>query len=299
MGSAIGSVAGSLLGGAAGASAGPASVGSVYPNAFQNSQTYMTDLGNQQNNLSTLQSTAAPAALSNYNTASSNPYASLFQTGAGNAATAYNTAGTGATNMGNTVAGYASPLASYANQVMQLGLDPQNSLYNQQLQNATDTANATNAGYGLTGPWAAGNTNQAVQSFNQNWTNQQLQRALSALSGGASADQSASSLDSQASQLQQTGAGDLYTGAGLPYNTAQGISSNQNVNLNDLINNLGGINNIDQGTMSSLLQYLAQASGYGLQANQQTNQAAAAGASGGANLGGIVGGAMSLADLFA
>ena len=290
MGSAIGSIAGGLLGGAAGGSSGPPSVGSFYPNIFQNSQTYQQDLGNQQANIGTVQSTAAPAALNNYNTASNNPYASAFQTGAGTAGQAYTNAGNNGINYGNTVGSQVSPLTGYAGQVMQMGLDPQSALYNQQLQGATDTANASNAQYGLTGPWAAGNTNQATQNFNMNWQNNQLQRAIQGLNAGSSADQAAGAIGNQAQQLQSTGAGNLYQGAGLPYNTAQSISNNQNVNLNDLISNLGNINNVDAGTMSSLLQYLGAGSGYALNANQATQNAAANGASGGMQLGGLLGG---------
>jgi hypothetical protein len=291
--STITSAVGGLLGGAAGSSAGPSSVNTYYPDVGQNTQTYQNVLGNQVSNINSLQNTAAPGALNNYATASNNPFAAAFQTGAGTAGNAYTNAGNSAYGAGTSVMNSASPLQGYASQIMQMGLDPQNALYNQQLQGATDTANATNAQYGLTGPWAAGNTNQATQNFNNNWQNQQLSRAIQALGAGSGADQAAGALDTMGNTLQSTGAADLYQGAGLPYNTAQGISNNQNVNLNDLITNLGGINNIDSSTMSSLLQYLSNASGYGIQQNQGQQNATAAGASGGMDLGGLIGGGLS------
>lgn len=281
----IGSMAGGLLGGAIGGSGGPASVGSYYPNIFQNSQSYQGILGNQQKNIDTLQNTAAPAALNNYNTASNNPFAAAFQTGAGTAGQTYTNAGNSAISNGSSISGSAPQLQQYAQQIMQMGLDPQKNLYNQQKQGATDTSNANNSAYGLTGPWAAGNTNQAVQNFDTNWQANQLQRAIQALNSGGNAMTTAGNLGVTGNQLQTAGASDLYQGAGLPYNTAHNISENQNVDLNNLISNLGGINNIDSGTMNSLLQYLAQGSGYGIQANQGQQNAAAAGASGGEQIG--------------
>lgn len=293
----VGSVVGGLLGGAAGGSSGPASVGSYYPNIFQNSQTYQNLAGNNTSNANQLQSTAIPAAFNNYQTASNNPYASAFQQGAGTAGNAYTNAGNSAIQTGQNLMPGAGQLQQYAQQVMQMGLDPQKTLYNQQRQGATDTANATNSAYGLSGPWAAGNTGQQVQNFDSNWQSQQLQRAIQALGAGTSGLQGAASLGSQANQLQTSGAADLYSGAGLPYNTAQGISNNQNVNLNDLISNVGNVNNIDSNTMSSLLQYLSQGSGYALNQNSAQQGASAAGASGGMDLGGMLDNAAMMAFL--
>ncbi len=246
------------------------SLGSMYPNTFQNSQNYQNDVNNNQANLGTLQTVAAPAALNNYNTASQNPYANAFQTGAGTAGQAYTNAGNSGINAGQQMNNAAGGLSGYANQVMNMGLDPNSLLYNQGYSQATNAANANNAANGITGPWAAGTTNQAQQGFNTQWQANQLQNALNALSGGANAQTAAGNLATSGNNLQDQGAGQLYTGTGLPYNTAQGISQNQNVDLNNLITNLGGINNIDSSTMSSLLQYL---SGGGNYANTAANNA--------------------------
>lgn len=290
MASTIGSIAGGLLGGGAGAKAGPAGVGTYYPNVGQNNQNYEQLINDQMGNIKQLQGVAPSAAFSNYDTASKNPFAQAFQTGAGQAGQAYTQAGNNSIGYGQAVGGQVNPLVQGSQQVMQMGLDPQRALHDQQRQGAMDTANATNAQYGLSGPWAGHEANQAAQNFETNWQENALQRAMQGLSAGAGGINAAGNVGQQAGNLQTGGAADLYQGSGLPYNTAQGISNNQNLNLNDLISNIGGINNIDQGTMQSLLQYLDQASRYGLQQNQASNQAAGAGASGGMNIGGILGG---------
>lgn len=295
MTSSIGSVVGGLLGGAAGSNG--ASLPNYYGAAGQNSKTYNNLLDNTVSNNNQLQSTAVPAAFNNYATASNNPFASAFQTGAGNAGTAYTNAGTNATSYGNVIGGQVNPLMQYAQQIMQMGMDPNKTLYNTGKQGVTDTANATNASYGLTGPWAAGNTNQAQQTFDSNWQTQQLQRAISALGAGSSADTAAGQLGTTAAGLQTGGAADMYQGAGLPYNTAQGISNNQNVNLNDLITNIGSINGIDQNTMASILQYLQGATGQSVSNANAKSAGAASGASGGMDLGNLAGTALSMAFL--
>jgi hypothetical protein len=256
--------------GSFGSSTSTPSLGSMYPNTFQNSQNYQTDVGNNQANLATLQNTAAPAAANNYAVASNNPFAAAFQTGAGTAGNAYTNAGNSAITAGQNTGNQGNQLSGYASQIMNMGLDPNNLLYNQGYSQATNAANANNAANGITGPWAAGTTNQAQQGFNTNWQASQLQNALNALSGGANAQTQAAGLQTTGNNLQTSGAGDIYTGTGLPYNTAQGISQNQNVDLNNLISNLGGINSIDSNTMSSLLQYLSQGGSY---ANTTANNA--------------------------
>ena len=124
----------------------------------------------------------------------------------------------------------AGGLQQAGQQVYNTAADPQNALYNQQFQQATDQANATNSMYGLGSSGAgAGITNQAQQNFNTNWENQQLARQQSGLQAMTGANQAASgilgtgyggaqqglgqagTLGSQGvtglNQLQQTGAG--------------------------------------------------------------------------------------------
>jgi hypothetical protein len=83
----------------------------------------------------------------------------------------------------------------YGSQIMQTAFDPQQALYNQQLQSLTDSQNAQNAASGLaSSPYAAGLDAQNVQNFNIGWQNQQLNRetqganAYGALAGQAAGD---------------------------------------------------------------------------------------------------------------
>ena len=287
--SSITSTIGGLLGGAAGSQSGPASVGSYYPNLFQNSQSYQNLLGQNQTNANTLQNTAAPAAQNTFNQAYNNPYSGQLQQGAGQAGQALGQVGQQGVNAGQAQSNASSSLLPYIQQVMQQGLDPQNALFNQQQQQVRDQSNVTNAQSGLTGPYANGVVGQNLNNFDINWQNNQLQRSLSALNGAGSAVNQAGAGQTQAQQLGQTGAQDIYSGAGLPYNAANAITGNQSNDINSLISSLGGINNIDSSTMSSLLSYLSEGSGYGLQANQATNNNAANGASGGMQLGNQLG----------
>jgi hypothetical protein len=293
MSSVIGSVAGGLLGGAAGSGGGAPSLGSIYPNAFQNSQSYQGLAGNNIANANTAQSSAAPAALATFNQAQNNPYTAAFQQGAGTAGSALTGVGNQSLANSSALSGASNSLLPYMQQVMNQGADPQNALFNQQQQLVTNQSNAQNAANGITGPWAAGTTGQNLSNFDINWQNNQLNRALQALSGGGAALGQAGQGFNQAQSIGGQGAQDIYAGTGLPYNTANQITGQQNTNINDLINSLGGINNIDSGTMQSLLQYLGQAGNYALGQNQSQQNATKSGAAGGSILGGQLGGALS------
>lgn len=284
----VGSVVGGFLGGSSGASSGPASVGSVYPNTFQNSQTYQNLVGNNTTNANIAQN-LNQSATNTYNNAYSNPYSGALQQGAGTAGTGLQNVGTTGLNNSSALSSSANSLLPYIQQVMQQGLDPQNALFNRQQQQVRDQSNVTNAQQGLTGPYAAGVTNQNLNNFDIDWQNNALQRAISGLSAGGTAINQAGSGFNTAGQIGGQAGQDIYAGAGLPYNAANSITNNQTTDINNLIGSLGGINNIDSQTMSSLLQYLAQSSNYGIAQNSASANSASSGAAGGSNLGGIIG----------
>lgn len=69
-----------------------------------------------------------------------------------------------------------------ANQVLNTGFDPQNTLYDRTAQQVGDRQNALNAMYGLgTSAAGAGLAGDASRNFNIDWQNQQLQRQIQAL----------------------------------------------------------------------------------------------------------------------
>jgi hypothetical protein len=289
----MGSTIGGIIGGQSGAGNAAASVGSYYPNIFQNSQNYMTLAGQNMANADTLQTTAAPAATNTFNQAYNNPYAGQMQAGAGQAGNALNSVGTQGLNNSTALSSAANSLLPGAQQVMQQGLDPQSALFNQQQQLVRDQSNVTNAQNGIQGPYAAGNVNQNLQNFDINWQNNALQRAIQGLQAGGAAVNQAGAGQGQAQSLGQTGAQNIYSGAGLPYNTANQITGNQSQDINTLISSLGGINNIDSATMESLLQYMGAGSNYAIAQNQNEMKNSAAGAQAGSLIGGQLFGGLS------
>ena len=127
--------------------------------------------------------------------------------------------------------GLASGLQQAGQQAYQSGFDPQNALYNQQFQQATDQANAVNSMYGLGSSGAgAGMTTQAQQNFNTGWENQQLGRQVQGLSAMTGANQAASGILGTgygAAQQGVSGAGQLnqYGATGLSQLNQTGIQS--------------------------------------------------------------------------
>jgi len=146
-----------------------------------------------------------------------NPYAGLAQQGAGSTATADLAAMTNLSNAGTSI--------------LNAAVDPQQALYNTLQQQAQDQANATGSMYGISSsPYGAGVANEALQQFNIDWQNQQLQRQLQGIQGANAAYSGANLVGQAGAQLpyatylgqQQAGLGALgqITGG---YNAAFGL----------------------------------------------------------------------------
>jgi hypothetical protein len=319
MGGAIGSVVGSIggdllggpaggaiggqLGGALGGSLGGSSTGGAPSNSavsnfqFPGMGQAATNWGNSSNNNTSnsayLQS-ILPQIQQLFGQQMNNPYASQLQQGAGQAGQQLQQVGNTAVNGSGQLSQGASQVLPYAQQVMQMGLDPQSALFNQQQQQTRDQANVTNAQQGITGPYAAGATNQAMQNFDTNWQNQQLQRAISGLGAGSSAVNAAGSGLSTANSLGGAGAQNNYTGAGLPFGAANTITGQQQTALQNLFGNVGGINTSNSQDMTNLLNYLnsgvsaAHGQGQNLISNYPNQlQGSTAQSMGGLNLGNV------------
>lgn len=304
------------MGGIADAVSGIFGGGTSTPTA-PNTQVYQpSGTSGQDSNLNTLlnQNTSA---LSGGN----NPYSQLspqilqafqqlFSTpGTSGLTTAANNAGQAFTNAGNqagTASGQLNTAAlgmlPGATQVMNLGLDPQNALYAQQLQQTNDQANVANAQYGLTGQQAAGNVNQADTNFNIDWQNNQLQRAISALGAGGSAVTNAGTSLNTANTLGTSGAQSTLSGGNVPYVAGQAIGGNQETALNQYIAQLLGPTTSTQSTIGDLATYLglginastsgadAAQSDYALQQQNAANLGSGLGSLAGLELAGISGG---------
>jgi hypothetical protein len=72
-----------------------------------------------------------------------------------------------------------APLQGASSNILNASMDPQQALYNRTLGQVTDSSNAINSMYGLgTSPTGANATNSAINNFNIDWQNQQLQRMI-------------------------------------------------------------------------------------------------------------------------
>jgi len=74
----------------------------------------------------------------------------------------------------------AQDMMTQARALMMSGFDPQAGLYNRGQQQLLDKSNAVNAMSGLSGPYAAGVTSNALGNYEINWQNQQLGRQAQA-----------------------------------------------------------------------------------------------------------------------
>lgn len=155
-----------------------------------------------------------------------NQYGPAFQTAANNAGTGYTNAGTALTGLGNLDLATQQKLLGAGQQVFNMGLDPNQALYNRSLNNLTQQTGATNSMYGLGSSAAgAGVQNQALSNFNIDWNTQQLQNAEGALGAYTGAADTAGNYgQAGATALTQAPQYTLYGGQ-IPYNTAQTIAA--------------------------------------------------------------------------
>lgn len=211
-------------------------------------------IGTQQGTYDALGASVLPQAATTTNNLVNNPFAPQAISGAQTGA-AMGTAG--AAQNFNT----GMSLVPYATQILQTGMDPQNALYQQQLQQTRDQSNVQNAQSGVaTTPYGAGVTDQAVTNFNIDWLNNELARQTQAAGAASSLDTAASSLYTPAGQ--QT-----VQSATIPYATYSDIGTGQDTALSQLLGIGGAGENLSQVNISDLL---AQLTG-GNQANSVAN----------------------------
>ncbi len=102
----------------------------------------------------------------------------------GNLASLLGSFGTQAQRAGQGALGQQQNLYNAGQQLYQLGMDPQQALYNHMLQQTQNQANAVNSQYGLGSSGAGAQiANDTLNKFNMDWQNQQLARAQQGVSG--------------------------------------------------------------------------------------------------------------------
>lgn len=224
------------MGSPAGASTNQPGPASVYTPVGQANadQMYQNIVGNLGNFAFNTQATPAGQVLpfatnSVYSNIFNNPGAGQFvgETGAGgqlglNAFYAANNAG---------------------NAIGQAAFDPQQALYNQTLNQTLQQSAAANARSGVAGtPYGQAVTDNALNNFNINWQNQQLNRAIS---GGEAAQ-----------SIYGTGLQNLVGGAGAQFNASNTVGNDALTGATNLANLGNNQYFLAQQTLNDLQSYL-------------------------------------------
>lgn len=141
---------------------------------------------------------------------------------------------------GNTAITAGNSLVPYATQTLNTAFDPQNANYNAQFNQQQQQTGANNAANGVAGtPYGAGVTNQADNSFNLAWQQQQLQNQQTG------ANTASTLLNQQANS--GTAGSNLLTGA-----------ANENLSALSALNTAGGqATGVDQQMIQDFLSYLS------------------------------------------
>ena len=171
-----------------------------------------------------------------------NPYAAQAQTGANTAA-----------GYGTTAAGYgmqgAAGLQGAAGEVLQTGFDPQQAFYNQSINNLQNQYGASNAAAGLSGPFAAGVTDQGLNNFNIGWQQSQLGNQTSALTSAGQGYAGAQTLGDLAAATQASA-------TSLPYSTYLGQQTNDISALGSLTSGTNAAFGANESLANLLQSYL-------------------------------------------
>ncbi|MGR3910023.1 hypothetical protein Q3A80_23560 [Burkholderia sp. SR8] len=218
-----------------------------------------------------------------------NQYGAGYQNAANAAGSQY--AGLASLLQGNANQNFATQnsLLNAGQNLYNLGMDPQNALYNRTRQQVTDQSNAVNSMYGLgTSAAGAGLTNQALSNFNIDWQNNQLSRAMQGLQGYAGAANTAGRYGELGTSQASAVPGNTLLSGSTPYSTGQTIAATPG----SLAGTFGSYLNSNlygpaEGLMGSVIPYMNY--GSGAQSVPFQSQAQGAGALGSAVSQGISG----------
>lgn len=212
-------------------------------------------------------------------------YGPGYQTAANNAGTGYADLATLLNGQSAQNFGTQQALLGAGQNVYNLGLDPQNALYDRTRQQVTDQSNAVNSMYGLGSSAAgAGMTDQAINNFNIDWQNNQLSRALQGLQGYTGAAGTAGQYGTLGTQQAAAAPGYTLQSGALPYQTAQGIAAVPG----SLANTYGSFLNANvygpaEGIQGTIIPYMNYGQGAQSVPFQSSSQAAGAAGAGIAN----------------
>jgi hypothetical protein len=156
-----------------------------------------------------------------------NPYASGYQSAAGQAGGLYGQLSPLASGASGALYGAGNAALGAGQQILQAGFDPQRQLYSQvQNQNSQQNlAGLANLGVAAT-PYGAGVAGQENTNFNLDWQNNQLQREATAAQAYGGLNTTAQNDFSAGGQQGQLGADAALMAGQLPYATSIGIDRN-------------------------------------------------------------------------
>ena len=172
--------------------------------------------------------TAIPGATNIYNAAMNNPGQGAATAGA-NSAMGMGQQGAGTMyGYGQGMSGYGANLLPYAQQIINMGLDPQQQMYDRTLHNVTEQTRAGLAarGLGMT-PYGAGVENKALSDFNIDWNNTALNRAATGAQAGGQLAGRGGDFITQGQALAGQAPGAYYTASMYPYATYSGMNADQ------------------------------------------------------------------------
>lgn len=143
-----------------------------------------------------------------------------------NAVAGANTAAAMGGNVAQNVGNFSNSLIPYAKNILDLGFDPQQALYDRTLHQVQEQQRVGQAARGIEmTPYGAGLENDALQNFNIDWQNNALDRAVTA-------GNTASSIGSNALTLGSGASGLAASSAYLPYSTQRGLLNDKAAALN-------------------------------------------------------------------
>lgn len=184
-----------------------------------------------------------------------NPFAALFQGGAG-------TGSNMGFNAANLASGGGDYLTQLAHAIGNQSFDPQNALYGRTQQQLQEQTRASNEARGINNtPYGAGVENKAMGDFNIDWQNNILQRMI----GGGT---TAGNLMNSGVNLAGMAPGMAYQAGQMPYQAFNTMGQNKLGNLDALAK--AGIN--AQAIPNQAIQQWLSYIGAGNTANQVSNQ---------------------------
>lgn len=191
-------------------------------------------------------------------------------------------------NSSTSLAGLGDYATPYARQILQTGFDPQNQIYDRNVQRLMDSQNAINSmsGVAMT-PYGAGVTGQTLGNFNLDWENNLLNRMNTAATGYNTLTGNIANLYSGAGSLGNAAAQATTLGGQLPYMATQQYNNDVLSALNAYAGNQYRDLGATMGLFDPISNYLklgqnasatngqiAQANSGIIQANNATSSAA-------------------------